>query len=376
MVETTISKAFGTLEDPRKITNPPHPLINIITLCVCSVICGADNFVAIEQYAKAKKEWFSTFLDLSNGIPSHDTLNDVMNRVKTSAFSECFTQWVMGLAEHKEDVIALDGKVMRRTLDKVNGGKATWLVNAWSVANNMCFGQKKVDDKSNEITAIPAILDILDIEGATVTTDAMGAQTKIADNVVDRNAHFVMGLKGNQGTLHHDVAQFLDDLIDGDLKGYTLDEHVDVNGDHGRIEIRKVWNTTDIEWLKKSHPRWSMRNGIVAVESHRNENDETKTERRYYITSHDNKSAEEIGKMIRSHWHVENKLHWQLDVSFDEDSCRLRSGHAAANFALFNKIALNLLKNETSVKAGIKTKRLRAGWDNEYLMKVLTGGLT
>lgn len=374
MTETSISKAFGTLKDPRKITHPTHPLINIITICVCGVICGADNFVAIEEYAKAKQKWFSTFLDLSNGIPSHDTLNDVMNRIRTSAFSECFTQWMMGLAELKEDVIALDGKVMRRTLDKINGGKATWLVNAWSVANNMCFGQEKVDDKSNEITAIPNILDILDIEGATVTMDAMGTQTKIADKVVDRKAHFVMGLKGNQGTLHNDVAQYLDDLIEGNLEGYALDEHVDVGGDHGRIEIRKVWCTTDIEWLKKNHPRWSAINGIVAVESHRNESEDN-IERRYYITSHGNKTAEEIGKMIRSHWHVENKLHWQLDVSFDEDSCRLRSGHAAANFSLLNKIALNLLKNENSVKAGIKTKRLRAGWEDAYLMKVLTAGL-
>ena len=207
-----------------------------------------------------------------------------------------------------------------------------------------------------------------------MTIDAMGSQTKIADDIVDKKGNYLIGLKGNQGNLHDDVTLFLDDLTEQRISGYSVDKHIDVNGDHGRIETRTTWFTTDIQWLKERHPKWATINGIAVVESQRESNESGKTERRYYITSHSDKSAEEIGTIIRRHWHVENKLHWQLDVSFDEDNCRLRSGHAAANFSLLNKIALNLLKNEKSVKVGIKTKRLKAGWDENYMMKVLTVG--
>lgn len=374
MTETSITQAFSSLEDPRNKYPPSHSLLNIITIAICGVICGADNFSAIEEFGKSKEEWFASFLDMPHGIPSHDTFTDVMNRLDSRAFADCFTQWVNGLADAKEDVLALDGKVMRRTLDKANGAKATWLVSAWSVANNVCFGQEKVDDKSNEITAIPKLLALLDIKGCTVTIDAMGSQTKIADDIVDKKGNYLIGLKGNQGNLHDDVTLFLDDLTEQRISGYSVDKHIDVNGDHGRIETRTTWFTTDIQWLKERHPKWATINGIAVVESQRESNESGKTERRYYITSHSDKSAEEIGTIIRRHWHVENKLHWQLDVSFDEDNCRLRSGHAAANFSLLNKIALNLLKNEKSVKVGIKTKRLKAGWDENYMMKVLTVG--
>ena len=374
MTETSITKAFSSLEDPRTKYPPSHSLLNIITIAICGVICGADNFSAIEEFGKSKEEWFASFLDMPHGIPSHDTFTDVMNRLDSRAFAECFTHWVSGLADAKEDVLALDGKVMRRTLDKANGAKATWLVSAWSVANNVCFGQEKVDDKSNEITAIPKLLALLDIKGSTVTIDAMGSQTKIADKIVDKKGNYLIGLKGNQGNLHGDVTLFLDDLIEQRISGYSVDKHIDINGDHGRIETRTTWFTTDIQWLKERHPKWATINGIAVVESQRESDKGGKTERRYYITSHSDKSAEDIGAIIRRHWHVENKLHWQLDVSFDEDNCRLRSGHAAANFSLLNKIALNLLKNEKSVKVGIKTKRLKAGWDENYMMKVLTVG--
>ena len=375
MTITSITKAFNSLKDPRKIQTPPHSLLNIITISICGVICGADNFVTIAQFGQSKQKWFESFLDMPNGIPSHDTFNDVMNRLNPTDFAECFTQWISGLAGAKDDIIALDGKVMRGTLDKINGGKATWLVNAWSVANNLCFGQQEVETKSNEITAIPKLLAILDIEGATVTTDAMGTQTKIADLIVRKKGHYVMGLKGNQGNLNDDITLFLDDLMDNKVTAYTCEKHVDVHGDHGRIETRTTLFTTDIQWLKERHPKWKTINGVAVVETEKQEGGKVTTDRRYFITSHRHKSAEAIGKIIRNHWHVENKLHWQLDVSFDEDSCRLRSGHAAANFSLLNKIALNLLKNEKSVKIGVKSKRLKAGWDEGYMMKVLTVGL-
>lgn len=375
MSSTTLSEVFeNNITDPRMNRAQRHPLINIITMAICSVICGADNFVAMAEFGRSKKKWFETFLDMSHGVPSHDTFNDVINRLDQTAFVNCFTQWIKQLALEDENIIAIDGKVMRRTLDKINDGKAVWLVNAWSVANNMCFGQVQVDDKSNEITAIPKLLEMLDIKGATITIDAMGCQTDIADKVIEKGGDFLLSLKGNQGEFHQDVKLYLDALIDTPLKKF-YDYFQDVNGDHGRIETRSTWITTDIDWVLQRHPRWASVKGIAVVEAERLINNESSIERRYFITSHSDKDAKFIGNAIRSHWQVENNLHWQLDVSFNEDQCRLRSGNAAANFSFLNKIALNLLKNEKTAKIGIASKRLKAGWDENYMMKVLTVGL-
>ena len=239
----------------------------------------------------------------------------------------------------------------------------------------MCFGQVKVSDKSNEITAIPALLELLDIEGATVTTDAMGCQHAIADQIVAASANYVLALKGNQGEFFDDVELYLNSQLEKGFKGVTHDVNETVDGDHGRIEQRKVWLVTDTSWLTERHPNWQSTQGLVVVESRREIKEVESYERRYYVTSHSDLSAKAMGNIIRSHWFVENKLHWQLDVSFNEDLNRLRSGYAAENIALMNKIALNLLKNEKSVKVGIKNKRLKAGWDNAYMMKVLSVGL-
>ena len=374
MKPITLSESFAELKDPRLPRAKKHALINIITIAICAVICGADNFIAMASFGRAKKDWFETFLDLPNGIPSHDTFNDVINRLDQNNFCYCFTRWVKQLAKLSENVIALDGKVLRRTFDKMSGGKAIWLVNAWSVENNMCFGQIQVDEKSNEITAIPKLLALIDIEGATVTIDAMGCQTKIADEIVSGNGDFVLALKGNQGEFHEDVKLYLDSNI-GKPSSVKLDFFEDIDAGHGRIETRKSWLCTDIEWLIERHPQWSSVKGIAVIESERLIGDKKSTERRYYITSHSEKDAKFINETVRSHWCVENNLHWQLDVSFDEDNCRLRSGNAAANFSFLNKIALALLKNEKTAKMGIKSKRLTAGWDEKYLMKVLTIGL-
>ena len=374
MVTTTLSEIFKDFKDPRMTRAQRHPLINIITIAICSVICGADNFVTMAEFGRSKKNWFETFLDMQNGVPSHDTFNDVINRLDQSAFVKYFTQWIKQLATKDENVIALDGKVLRRTLGKINDSKAVWLVNAWSVANNMCFGQIQVDDKSNEITAIPKLLELLDIKGATITIDAMGCQTDIGEKIVEKGGHFLLALKGNQGEFHQDVSLYLNALIDNPSH-QAFDYHQSVNGDHGRIETRKVWLVTELDWLLQRHPRWATVKGIAVVESKRMIGDDCSVERRYYITSHFDKDAQFISDGIRDHWHVENKLHWQLDVSFNEDQCRLRSGNAAANFSFLNKIALNLLKNEKTAKIGVKSKRLKAGWDEKYLMKVLTVGL-
>jgi len=376
MDPTIISKAFDSLTDPRMDRTKHHPLINILTISICAIIAGCDDFQSISEYGKSKKSWFEQFLDLQNGIPCRDTFNDVLNRLNPHEFAHAFTQWVCSLGDLKDDIVALDGKVMRGTLDKANGNPAIHLVSAWSVKNNMCFGQIKVSDKSNEITAIPKLLELLDIEDATITTDAMGTQYKIADQIVEKKGDYLLALKGNQGEFHDDIKLFLDTQLQGNFEKIEHDVFSHVNGDHGRIETRKVWLTSDVKWLVERHPRWKSIRGIAMIESWREVSGKETYERRYYITSHHDKSAEFIAKAIRSHWHVENKLHWQLDVSFNEDYNRLRSGNAAENFALMNKIALNLLKNEKSIRLGVKNKRLKAGWDDDYMIKVLTVGLT
>jgi predicted transposase YbfD/YdcC len=376
MDPTTISKAFDSLIDPRIDRTKRHSLINILSIAICAIIAGCDDFQSISEYGKSKTPWFEEFLDLPHGIPCRDTFNNVFNRLNPHEFAKAFTQWVCSLGDLKDDIVALDGKVMRGTLDKANGSPAIHLVSAWSVKNNMCFGQVKVSDKSNEITAIPKLIDLLDIEGATVTTDAMGAQYKIGDQIVAAKGDYVLALKGNQGEFHDDIKLFLDTHLRSKFNKVEHDVFSRVNGDHGRIETRKVWCTSDIKWVIERHPRWKSLQGIAMIESWREVDNKESYERRYYITSHHDKSAEFMANTIRSHWHVENKLHWQLDVSFNEDYNRLRSGYAPENFSLMNKIALNLLKNEKSIRLGVKNKRLKAGWDNDFMMKVLTVGLT
>jgi len=374
MKETTISKAFGEITDPRINRRLRHPLVNILTISICAIICGCDDFHSIEEYGKSKINWFKSFLDLDNGIPSHDTFNDVMNRLKPKEFSHAFTQWVSQLGDLRDDIVSIDGKAMRRTLDKASGASAIHLVSAWSAKNNFCFGQIKVNEKSNEITAIPLLIDLLDIKGATITMDAMGCQFAIADKIVDSQADYVLALKGNQGEFHDDIKLFLETNLKDDFKNTPHTVSNSVTSDHGRIEQRNVWLTSDVQWLIERHPRWKSIKGIAIVDSIRDLQGKVSREQRLYITSHGTKSADFIANAIRSHWLVENKLHWQLDVSFNEDHNRLRSGYAAENLSMMNKIALNLLKNEKSVKVGVKTKRLKAGWDEAYMMKVLTVG--
>ena len=376
MTETTISKAFSDLTDPRIQRRIRHPLVNILTISICAIICGCDDFYSIEEYGQSKIKWFDSFLDLKHGIPSHDTFSDVLNRVKPKEFAHAFTQWVSQLGDLKDDIVSIDGKVMRRTLDKASGASAIHLVSAWSAKNNLCFGQIKVSEKSNEITAIPLLLDLLDIKGATITMDAMGCQFAIADKIVESEGDYVLALKGNQGEFHDDIKLFLETNLAKKFDKITHTVSKTTNGDHGRIEQRNVWLISDIQWLVERHPKWKTIKSIAIVDSTREMQGKISREQRLYITSHGDKEADFIANAIRSHWFVENKLHWQLDVSFNEDQNRLRSGYAAENFSMMNKIALNLLKNEKSVKVGVKTKRLKAGWDEAYMMKVLTVGFT
>lgn len=377
MKKTTITTAFGHINDPRMNRTKRHNLIDIITISICAIISGCDNFCTIAKYGEAKEAWLKEFLELPNGIPSHDTFNDVLNRLNPIEFGKAFTDWVTSLSKLTGDIIAIDGKTMRGTLDKANDNPAIHLVSAWSVSNQLCFGQVSVFEKSNEITAIPKLLEMLDIEGATITIDAMGCQHKIADQIVAAKGDYVLALKGNQGEFYEDVKLFLDTQLKNKGSDVSHDCYQSIDGDHGRIEQRKVWLFSDMAWLRARHPQWKTVQSVAVVESVREVQGQGETyERRYYICSHGNSSAAFIAYAIRSHWHVENKLHWQLDVSFQEDSNRLRSGHAAENIALMNKIALNLLKNENSTKDSMKTKRLLAGWNNNYLLKILTVGFS
>jgi predicted transposase YbfD/YdcC len=268
---------------------------------------------------------------------------------------------------------------MRGTLDRAKGNPAIHLVSAWSHKNSMFFGQIRVSDKSNEISAIPELVDLLDLKGATVTIDAMGCQYEIGDQICKKGGDYLFSLKGNQGNLHDDVKTFFEGNMNVGGKDRNVDYHCSVSGDHGRIEQRHVYYATDTDWLIERNPLWKTINGIIAVRSvieTKNSDNSCRTETRYFVTSHgENASAESIGTYVRAHWGVENNLHWQLDVTFKDDANRMRSGNAAENFSLLNKIALNLLKQEQSGRRSINTKRHKAGWDEQYLAKVLTSGL-
>ena len=349
--------------DRRKL----HQLPDILFITLCAVISGADNWVMIEQFGKSKQAWFEGVLNLPNGIPSHDTFGDVFAAIDTEQFSTCFSNWVNALSRISQgQVIAIDGKTLRRSLDKASNQSAIHMVSAWAQSNALVLGQVKVDDKSNEITAIPRLLKLFDLAGAVVTIDAMGCQTEITKQIIEQGGDYALSLKGNQGNLHEDVRAW----FESDLASASQHEHLD--GGHGRVEIRRLRASGDIDWLRARHPHWTALKSIIAVESERHIGDERQRETRYFISSLSAASPEKLGQVIRAHWSVENSLHWVLDVSFDEDRNRTRQGNSAANLAIVRHLALNLLKHEKSLKVGIKTKRARAGWDHDYLLKIMT----
>ena len=346
-----------------------HKLSDIFFITLCAAICGADDWASIEQFGKAKEKWFTAVLDLKHGIPSHDTFGRVFSLIDTQRFSECFSRWVADLSDLSEgEVIAIDGKCLRRSLDSASDKAAIYMVSAWATQNQLVLGQQRVDNKSNEITAIPKLLMQLNIAGAVVTLDAMGCQTAIAQQIVDQEADYLLSLKGNQGTLHQDVKLFFESANTCPPVGHTS-----YDGGHGRIETRIVRATSDIKWLTKDHPHWSRLTSIIAVTAIRECKDKTTEETRYFISSMDASNPERLGQMVRAHWGIENNLHWVLDYAFREDDQRMRSGNGDANMAVVRHIALNLVKAEKTVKLGVKNKRLNAGWDEDYLLKIVTG---
>lgn len=363
MSKTRIIDFFENLNDNRRSTgNKQHELLDIITISICGVVCGAESWEEIAEYGRIKEKWFSTFLSLPNGIPSHDTINRVMSSLDPISFEQCFSNWVSSLLVATNDIISIDGKTIRGA--KVNGKSPIHMVSAWASKNNLALGQVKVDEKSNEITAIPNLIENLAISGSVITIDAMGCQREIAKTIKSKNADYVLGLKENQ-------ADLLEEVIDEFRFSKPDDFSSDIDYGHGRIETRKCSVIKNFD-LVQSYVKWEGMKSIIRIESIRDFKNKDKVEQsvRYYISSLD-KTAEELQHIIRSHWAIENKLHWSLDVAFGEDQNRKRVANASQNFSLINKIVLNLAKNEKTCKLGIKSKRKIAGWDENYLLKIL-----
>jgi predicted transposase YbfD/YdcC len=368
---------FAGVEDPRVERTKLHQLLDIITIAICAVICGADDWSEIELFGHAKHAFFKSFLPLPNGIPSHDTFNRVFARLNPEQFQECFLEWVQDLVRATggqiKGVVAIDGKSVCGSRDAPSGKGPIQMVSAWADSNGMVLGQVKVDDKSNEITAIPTLLRLLDLEGCIVTIDAMGCQKEIAAAITEGGGDYVLALKGNHSVLHQDVITTFNEGMDTHFKGMRHQTHETIEKGHGRIERRCYYLVDDPLYMRylDQQEEWLGLCSVGMVEAERKVAGVISKERRYYLCSVS--SVREFAGAARGHWGIENALHWVLDVAFREDHSRTRTDHAAHNFAILRHIALNLLKAEKSVKVGVKGKRLNCGWDHSYLFKVLLG---
>jgi predicted transposase YbfD/YdcC len=362
---------FADLTDPRR-RKVVYPLINIVAIAICAVIAGADDFVSIAEWGRQKRDWLSKILDLSSGIPSHDRFNAVFAALKPAEFEKCLVSWITALHELTAgQVVAIDGKTLRHSYDKATGKSAIHMVSAWATANHISLGQVVVDAKSNEITAIPQLLQLLEISGSVVTIDAMGCQTAIAETIVNGGADYVLAVKDNQPTSHAGIAAHFLDQMEDDFARIKVSQHETKERGHGRDEHR-TYMVCDAPADLPDLARWKnlKRIGIAISETIRD--GKTTDEVRYYILSR-KMSARSFGAAVHGHWGIENRLHLQLDVTFGEDQCRIRKGNADANFSILRRTALSLLKNEKTAKVGMKNKRLTAAWNTEYLEKVLLG---
>jgi predicted transposase YbfD/YdcC len=365
----SIVEHFSELSDPRR-REGTYPLINFVVIGVCAVLCGADDFVAMAEFGRSKRTFLEKLLDLSEGIPSHDRFNAIFATIRPAEFEKCLLSWITALHEITDgQVIAIDGKTLRRSFDAASSKSAIHMVSAWATANHISLGQTVVDKKSNEITAIPKLLKILDISGCLITIDAMGCQTKIARTIVDGGADYVLAVKGNQKTLHSGVQRFFSEHLQDDFGRVSAGRHQTHERGHGRDETRMYFICKVPESLADKE-RWPHLRAIgMAINITVRGGKETR-DVRYYILSR-YLSGQQFGHAVRSHWAIENSCHWQLDVTFQEDQSRIRKGHADANFSILRRMALSLLKNNKSRKVGIKNKRLIAALDEDYLTEVL-----
>ncbi len=369
-MELSLIKHFEELEDPRRnLWLARHDFLEVIVVAICGVLCGADSFEDVELYAKCKEDWLRGFLKLPNGIPSHDTLSRIFAKLNPEKFRDSFLSWTTSLSKTFEgEIIAIDGKTLRGSFDGATGTKAIHMVSAWACSNRLVLGQMKVDEKSNEITAIPKLLELLDLNQCLVTIDAMGCQKEIAEKIVAQKGDYLLALKGNQGGLHEDIKLSLDSATPALLTERMTDYFETIEKGHGRVETRRYWITDDIDWLAQKGD-WQGFKTIGIVESTRYISGKESTERRYFISSID-PSAQKLAEGVRGHWGVENSLHWCLDVVFNEDDSRVRAGHGPENFNTLRKLALSMIKRDKS-KGSLKGKRKRAGWDNKFLMNLL-----
>jgi len=365
--KNSIESFFETIEDHRH-HNKLHKLIDVIIISICAVVSGADTYEQIENFGRKRKKWLSKFLDLPHGIPSHDTFGRIFERMNPNEFQNSFKRWIESVTQRtKGEVIAIDGKTLRRSHDKSDDKKAIHMISAWASSNQVVLGQLKTSEKSNEITAIPYLLKLLDISGCIITIDAMGTQKKIAKTIIDNDGDYILAVKENHKTLYDNTELFFKEI--DKTKGFAFDEYQTIDGDHGRIETRNYVMTSDIIWLQEKE-NWSGIKSIGMVESTREIKGECSKEKRYYISSLEC-DAKKFGDAVRSHWGIENSVHWVLDIAFREDESRIRKGSAPENFAAIRHIALNLLRNNKSFKGSVKTKRLNAAMDTEYLEDVV-----
>jgi predicted transposase YbfD/YdcC len=363
--------AFAKLPDPRKERNRLYPLIDIVSVVLMGIICGANDIMSAYLWAQHRKDWFVSMGLCLNGLPSYDTLNRVFRFLDPKEFNRCFMDWVSAIAGHIQGVIAIDGKTLCNSGDTFRAAKPVHLVNAFATENQMILGQLATDSKSNEITAIPELLKLLTINGSVITIDAMGCQKDIVQQIKSQEGEYVIALKGNQGNLHAEIENFFQQAKEVLLEESGCDFTKMLEKNRGRVEERMVW-ACNFDWLdnKSLIEEWVGIKSAVCVQSNRTYKGKTTTEFRYYISSL-KPVAERHGCITRAHWGVENKVHWHLDVTFGEDQSKIRAGHGAENVSLMRKLALNLLKADTSLKAGIENKRKMAGWNPDYLLKIL-----
>lgn len=364
-----IFEHFSIITDPRVERNKIHPLIDIITIAICAVICGADGWADVEEFGNDKIEWFKTFLELPHGIPSHDTFGRVFAMLDAEEFERSFITWVQSIVQLTDgEIVAIDGKTNRRSHHRTIGKEVIHLVSAFAAINGISLGQHAIDTKSNELKAIPRLLKILNVSGCIVTIDAAGCYKDVVKSIIQRGANYVIAVKQNQPTLFKDIEALFTNHTSRDLPYARTEER-----NRGRQELRECWVMTTKPLLQQIHHKktWKQLRSIAKISNTRTVAGTTTTDTRFYISSLSSNDAKQMLAAIRQHWAIENTLHWTLDISFREDDSRMRLGNAQQNFSVLRKMALNLLQQETTAKVGIKAKRKKAGWNEAYLLKIL-----
>jgi len=360
---------FSPVTEPRSAKNMLYPLEEILLLCICAVVSGAEGWKDIATFGRIKVDWLRQFLPYINGIPSEDCIGWVMARLSPRAFQECFVTWTQSVAQITDgEVVAIDGKTLRRSHDRRKGRSAIHMVSAWANANRLSLGQVETEEKSNEITAIPKLLALLELKGCIVTIDAMGCQKAIAEKVVAKGADYVLAVKDNQPQLHEALCDYFETAQAADFEQVPLSYFEETDAGHGRCEVRRHWLVKDLSTLPEPE-NWANLQSIGMVESERHEGNQISQERRYYITTLAD-DAKGFGNAVRAHWGVENQLHWTLDVIFREDESRIRRDHAPANFNTLRQFSLNLLKRSVP-SMSVRQKKYKAGWDDDFRAKIL-----